>query len=223
MKRHQESKGAVVWDTKNGDLEKFSETSLRERADDEDMTLLVIGDRITTDILLACRLNHHPLPSSSPSSSSTFHGNSAVTQPRPAGRIRTVSVLTTKLHARDSLGTIFFRSIENQILRMSKEKMILRNGDGTRWEDCLNIPSPARTVPSSGRLSYVSTLFRDACDIFASTAKSDQWSPAKKWNHLFDQAQNAMEVNVVDPVEKGLERIKEGDSLVKRIRSRNWI
>ncbi|KAL8293519.1 hypothetical protein RQP46_000220 [Phenoliferia psychrophenolica] len=73
--------------------------------------LLVIGDRLTTDVILAQRLaSLRPIPSPSSSTSS------------PPLPILTVPILTTTLHASEGLGTSFLRFLETTVVRAQIRK-----------------------------------------------------------------------------------------------------
>ncbi|GAA6041793.1 hypothetical protein JCM8097_007163 [Rhodosporidiobolus ruineniae] len=96
--------------------------------------LLVIGDRLATDMILSHRLSRLPLPltlpsapspSSPPSSRSRLSALLALfrrrrAQPLTLGRegmrIETVPVLTTHLWAREGLGTTLLRTLEKSVL-----------------------------------------------------------------------------------------------------------
>lgn len=90
--------------------------------------LLVIGDRLATDMILSHRLSRLPLPltlpsSAAPASSSTLsRALSLFRRPPPTTlgtkgqRIETIAVLTTTLHAREGLGTTLLRTVERVAL-----------------------------------------------------------------------------------------------------------
>ncbi|GAA5864068.1 hypothetical protein JCM8547_005124 [Rhodosporidiobolus lusitaniae] len=90
--------------------------------------LLIIGDRLATDMILSHRLSQLPLPLSLPSSSpppplsrtkrllSLFHRTPRTLLGAMGQRIETVAVLTTTLHAREGLGTTLLRGVEKAAL-----------------------------------------------------------------------------------------------------------
>ncbi|GAA5989178.1 hypothetical protein JCM11641_002550 [Rhodosporidiobolus odoratus] len=89
--------------------------------------LLVIGDRLATDMILSHRLSRLPLPLSLPSESpipinrrqrilAFFRRAARIEVGRKGDRIETVAVLTTRLHAREGFGTTVLRTVEKTAL-----------------------------------------------------------------------------------------------------------
>lgn len=82
--------------------------------------MLVVGDRLATDMILATRLAalRWPAPTTKqqPTLESVGPVDSSTPIPTPpqqsAPRLNVVSILTTQLHAREGLGTTFLRTLE---------------------------------------------------------------------------------------------------------------
>ncbi|SGY84175.1 BQ5605_C009g05681 [Microbotryum silenes-dioicae] len=117
--------------------------------------ILVIGDRVTTDMALARRI-----------------ANVKIAQGR---RIETISILTTELHERETLGTMLMRTAENLLVRIvearrrrsqirevpdggqvvGEEKLVATSTTDLmgstradeRWEECTILTSTAKQVP----------------------------------------------------------------------------
>ncbi|SCV74652.1 BQ2448_7681 [Microbotryum intermedium] len=120
--------------------------------------ILVIGDRVTTDMILARRI---------------AGTNTA------QGRIETISILTTNLHEREGLGTVLMRTVENLVVRIvegrRRRSQIREVPDGgqvlgeeevivtlpsdrmkssradERWEECTILTTTAEQVPIRDR------------------------------------------------------------------------
>ncbi|GAA5820120.1 hypothetical protein JCM11491_007248 [Sporobolomyces phaffii] len=104
----------------------------RQRRDtSRPVRLLVIGDRLATDMILAHRLAH--LRSS---------------------EIETVGVLTTGLHARERLGTRVLRMCENAarrrlvVARAQAQAQVQAGEGGPRWDECVIDSSSSSSLPS---------------------------------------------------------------------------
>ncbi|KAH9472574.1 hypothetical protein MJO29_001608 [Puccinia striiformis f. sp. tritici] len=78
----------------------------RNRSDPTPLKLVVIGDRVTTDIILASRLRAHLQRRPSTSTHSSIESNPVV------------SVLTQQLWQKEKLGTRFMRWAENRALKL---------------------------------------------------------------------------------------------------------
>ncbi|GAA5821057.1 hypothetical protein JCM11251_001942 [Rhodosporidiobolus azoricus] len=93
--------------------------------------ILVIGDRLATDMILSHRLSRLRLPISFPSASppspskpnsrlrrllALFRRSRNITVGRDGDKIETIAVLTTTLHAREGLGTTLLRGLEKTAL-----------------------------------------------------------------------------------------------------------
>ncbi|KAI5477172.1 protein of HAD-superfamily phosphatase, subfamily IIIA [Pseudohyphozyma bogoriensis] len=142
-RRRKEEPGMVVW-PRFGEADKT-----RTRAmSGEPIKLLVIGDRLTTDVVLAHRIAQLDLPIHSPTSTSSSTTTAA-------SNIETVSVLTTALHEREGLGTTLMRSIESAVTRrrlLAKADALEKSGEkgeplGFDWSTCLVPPPPVDTTP----------------------------------------------------------------------------
>ncbi|GAA5901858.1 hypothetical protein JCM6882_008692 [Rhodosporidiobolus microsporus] len=115
--------------------------------------LLVIGDRLATDMILSHRLSRLPLPLSLPSSPSPSSASQSrlkrllalfrrarnVSLGREGDRIETVAVLTTTLHSREGLGTTMLRAVEKSVLwglqRAKRRRVsgaVVKNGEGKK-------------------------------------------------------------------------------------------
>lgn len=97
-------------------------TVKRESRKDKEVRVLVIGDRLTTDVVLADRLAQLSHPTS------------------PSKYLTAVPILTTSLHAREDVGTTFMRAIESLALRFRKPTF------SHDWDSCLH-PSPIVKPP----------------------------------------------------------------------------
>lgn len=148
----------------------------------------MIGDRLTTDVLLSHRLSslpHHP--------------------------ISTISILTTKLHAKESLGTTFMRSIERLILRY------LRKDPRTEgpWDECVLplIPSVVEKKRGQGWMTMEQLLSP------WSSFEGKRWDPTMKTQELFMGPRGSVEwaEKGVESVERIVER---GDQVIKDQRGR---
>ncbi|SCZ98414.1 BZ3500_MvSof-1268-A1-R1_Chr3-2g06354 [Microbotryum saponariae] len=117
--------------------------------------ILVIGDRVTTDMILARRI-----------------ANVKTAQGR---RIETISILTTELHEREGLGTMLMRTAENLLVRIvearrrrspirqvpdggqvvGEEELVATSSTDPmgstradeRWEECTILTTTAKQVP----------------------------------------------------------------------------
>ncbi|GAA6008283.1 hypothetical protein JCM10207_000069 [Rhodosporidiobolus poonsookiae] len=118
--------------------------------------LLVIGDRLATDMILSHRLARLPLPLSLPSSPSSSPSRSRLSRllalfrsarlsslGQKDQRIETIAVLTTTLHAREGLGTTLLRTVERAALwglqrakrrRVRARGRLAEKGEGTKTE-----------------------------------------------------------------------------------------
>ncbi|GAA6001386.1 hypothetical protein JCM5350_003968 [Sporobolomyces pararoseus] len=138
--------------------------------------LLVIGDRLATDLILSTRLSQSslpPLPSSSTSTTSIlsrlipFRSQRHQTMVPPnkrRRRIETVGILTTGLHEREGLGTTLLRGLEKLLLKRLERKKRRKNsiiyddereGGREKWEECLKNyqPPPLTTLTQSSSSS----------------------------------------------------------------------
>ncbi|KAK4051583.1 hypothetical protein OIV83_002723 [Microbotryomycetes sp. JL201] len=82
--------------------------------------LLVVGDRVTTDMVLAHRI---------------------ASLRKDDSQIRTVSVLTTKLLAREGLGTMLMRWLEKAAVTLYERRHRTRTRDKEDWTDCIFVES----------------------------------------------------------------------------------
>lgn len=139
--------------------------------------LLVIGDRLTTDVLLSHRLASLP---SSP--------------------LSTTSILTTHLHASESLGTAFLRSLERWALHLLRRR---RNTEGP-WDSCIFPSSPlSLPKPVLKRLTGLEVeQLKEPWELVG------EWRWTDKWKGLFVGEQGAVRVaeKVVQSCEDGVER-----------------
>ncbi|GAA6060443.1 hypothetical protein JCM10212_000036 [Sporobolomyces blumeae] len=146
------------------------------------LRLLVIGDRLATDMILSDRLARTPLPIAPPSSSprpslsslvpfrrslasSSFTYPEEVVRAGPR-RIETVGILTTGLHAKEGLGTWLMRKLETAIVRRglakrrrmrseTSEAQVERGLDA--WEVCLKGVEGTTSGPTTTTLSPIAT------------------------------------------------------------------
>ncbi|BGP20085.1 hypothetical protein JCM10213_002665 [Rhodosporidiobolus nylandii] len=141
--------------------------------------LLVIGDRLATDMILSHRISRLPLPLTLPSSApapprsraqgllALFRRARLTHLGRSGERIETVAVLTTKLHAREGLGTTLLRAVEKTALwglQRAKRRRVRgptvrgtekeyaegRGVEEVDWEDF--VIRPAATLPAPAAL-----------------------------------------------------------------------
>lgn len=196
--------------------------------------ILVIGDRVTTDMIMAHRINKLVLQGS---------------------RVETISVLTTTLHAREGLGTTFLRSMEKLAVwglekRRSRNKEIAVEG-AQDWSDCLHStsaavaapvevaePTPTPSTPSLPFISFsrqppfisfpafslprflaslhapltrITSLWTTppppALETSSSKAlpSSPEWTPTSKWSTLFSREKGA--VGVAERAIEGSEKV----------------
>ncbi|GAA5998924.1 phosphatidylglycerophosphatase [Rhodotorula paludigena] len=105
------------------------------------LRLLVIGDRLATDMILAHRLSSLPL-SPSPSSFARFpllariFSRARRAERGDERRIEAIPVLTTQLWAREGAGTTLLRGVERAALwgLARRRKRVNRAGDEVDWE-----------------------------------------------------------------------------------------
>ncbi|GAA5930078.1 phosphatidylglycerophosphatase [Sporobolomyces koalae] len=116
--------------------------------------ILVIGDRLATDMILSHRLAKVtiPLPLSFPKASlwvRLFRRPKVSGNDRAPRRIETVGILTTDLHAKEGLGTRFLRMTETLALqRLNKQRTRLGlEWHGEPWERCLKGYTAAAATP----------------------------------------------------------------------------
>lgn len=167
--------GAFVWKGKERELSPHDPPL----ASPDTLRLLVIGDRLTTDMVLSHRLNSlasrsHPLPF-------------------PV-KIKTIPILTTTLHAREGLGTTILRTLERAALwRLSLRRPAVAAAlVDEDWGSCVRAPPrlapPTRHVTLAGR---VRALWHEFCSIPATDAEqatSDRvrlrW--AREWRRVHE-------------------------------------
>ncbi|KAM0750311.1 hypothetical protein T439DRAFT_326272 [Meredithblackwellia eburnea MCA 4105] len=142
--RRREDEGAVIWPGRRHqhiDQPKLIAPSISTTAVLRPIPakpcLLVIGDRLTTDTILAHRLASLP---------------TTTNQPFP---FQTVPVLTTTLHAREGFGTTFLRFIENRIVATKLRERALATSTPPLdpWDACVLDPSllnPQNSTESKG-------------------------------------------------------------------------
>lgn len=130
--------------------------------------LLVIGDRLATDMILSSRL-------SSLSNSTVY-------------RIRAIPILTTTLHSPEGLGTTILRSIEKLVLRLlrDRESTIRFQSEGP-WNDCLlptisPSPLPSPPSPSSTSNSYSISMKILQFIITQSNKLKESYNYQTEWN-----------------------------------------
>ncbi|ORY52172.1 mitochondrial PGP phosphatase-domain-containing protein, partial [Leucosporidium creatinivorum] len=127
-------RAAVVWSTRGRALLEQGPPPKRVA----NARILVIGDRVTTDMIMAERI-----------AKLGFKGVN----------VDTISVLTTTLHAREGLGTTLLRTLERIALwgleRRRKGNLEIAKKGVEEWEDCLIsaptpvvAPSPPPPVPT---------------------------------------------------------------------------
>ena len=117
-------------------------------------TVLVIGDRLATDMILATRLAALRWPSTAaPAPSHTFTDldlgpiatTTTPTPTVPLPRLNVVSILTTHLHAQEGAGTTFLRSLEKLALwLMTKYRPV----PPSPWLDCVLSDQPTTDLPA---------------------------------------------------------------------------
>lgn len=132
--QRREDLGAVVWPRRP--LPSLSAPPPPVSTLSTQRRLLVIGDRLTTDVILA-----HRLAALSPLAPSSTNSPS----PHP---IYTVPILTTTLHASEGLGTTFLRFLETAVVRSQIRRRGSKPLPGP-WDACLIAPpAPALTEPT---------------------------------------------------------------------------
>lgn len=124
------NKPAVVWSPRARSHLALSSAPPAARSDRA--RLLVIGDRVTTDVILAKRIAGLKLSDA---------------------KLDTVSVLTTRLLAREGLGTTFMRLMEKAALagyewRKRRRRVIetAPHADSIDWNDCVIYSAEAQEV-----------------------------------------------------------------------------
>lgn len=162
-RRQRGDVGQVVWCPRaKALLGTASELGLPSREEGVTPTIMVVGDRLATDMILATRLAQLRSPGTEPVHSTPL---GSATTPHPAARINVVSVLTTTLHAREGLGTTFLRTLE-QIALWSLTRF--DPVPPSPWQACILNSSPytksilpptSTIVPSYPRLSYALATF----------------------------------------------------------------
>lgn len=144
--------------------------------------LLVVGDRVSTDMILANRLRER-IP-------------------------KTSGILTTVLHARESLGTSLIRRFENWYMRKYALTRSIPVSSGTDPHDAVDLTdctlasksdsSSAASVPTS----RTRTLEAQAGELWKETQSAwmpaviDRASPFSRWHALFGKIDDATTSNV---------------------------
>lgn len=204
--------------------------------------LLIIGDRVTTDMILADRIR------------------SLKTQAVESGsrQVDTVSVLTTELHAREGMGTLFLRNLERFMLWIVERKRTEQQANEDNeasWVDCLKQGAslqvaaqaktpitavPSETIPTRPPLSaalrspslllqylpkpdvprFLASLHEPLTRLTSlwrphvpdSPLSRPSWTVDQKWRSLFSRDEGA-----VGAAEKA---VTETEKLVSRLRQR---
>lgn len=123
-------------------------TPVEPTAQSDSLKILVIGDRLATDLILSHRLSQLSLPLAASESRSLFarllrrqrSSEQAQSHSAKRRRIEAVGILTTGLHEKEGLGTTFLRGIEKLALRRLRKKRAKLGIDwnsSQQWEQCL--------------------------------------------------------------------------------------
>ncbi|GAA5901582.1 phosphatidylglycerophosphatase [Sporobolomyces salmoneus] len=127
----------------------------------ESLKILVIGDRLATDLILSHRLSQLslPLPQKPSSILSRLLRRQSTTEPSPSKRrrIETVGILTTGLHEKEGFGTTFLRGIEKLALRRLEKKrkrlgLDWETPSAEKWEECLKGHQPTLSLSPAARI-----------------------------------------------------------------------
>ncbi|GAA5882019.1 hypothetical protein JCM1840_000402 [Sporobolomyces johnsonii] len=133
------------------------------------LRLLVIGDRLATDMILSHRLSQLSLPLPPPrapfSMLSLFRRTpTPFSSPSPVNRIEPIAVLTTQLHAREGLGTTLMRGVERTALWALGRRRRRIGGieaaqkEGESWEECVKGYTPPPVVVEVAKAAPETTL-----------------------------------------------------------------
>lgn len=127
------------------------------------LRVLVVGDRLATDMILASRLSRLRLPLSlslpAPTEKGSRRRGPKVQIGREGQRIEAVGVLTTQLWAREGFGTTAMRAVERMVVRRFQRQK-RREGEGvdwTRYTVGIEQPKPSVVAPAP-RLELASRL-----------------------------------------------------------------
>lgn len=136
---------------------RLTPVSPNRTSSDDALKILVIGDRLATDLILSTRLSKLSLPL--PTTPTSLFSRRTIFSPSGSStdqvpkrrRIETVGILTTGLHAKEGFGTMFLRGLEKIALRrLEKKRRRLRVGwEGEKWEECLKGYEAAEAVIES--------------------------------------------------------------------------
>ncbi|GAA5926312.1 hypothetical protein JCM1841_005531 [Sporobolomyces salmonicolor] len=162
--------------------------------DPQVLRLLVIGDRLATDMILSHRLSQLSLPLPPPrvpfSMLSLFRRTPAPpSNPSPVNRIDPIAVLTTQLHAREGLGTTLMRAMEKAAL-WALERRSRRIGgveaaqkEGESWEECVKGYTPPPAVVKAVEAAPEATL-PDVAPSSSTTPPAPSPAPSHSLAHI---------------------------------------
>ena len=182
--QRREDLGAVVWARRPLPSLPLPSAQLATLA--PPVQLLVIGDRLTTDVILAHRLAALPPLAST---------SRATPPPLP---ILTIPILTTTLHAAEGLGTTFLRFLETAVVRSQIRKRGLTPLPGP-WDACLVSAAPAPIPePAGAPQTWWAHRTSRAKEWLASTGERllsvwtlppppptrASWNPARNWRDV---------------------------------------
>lgn len=188
-----------MWNTKGRDVDNFGTGVSMPVGTQENSVastrrkLLVIGDRISTDIMLAKRINGLPFPTS------------GTAPPDQLAGFETIGVLTTTLHAKESLGTRILRGIENRILRRlltSPPVSLTSSSAGIDYsETLLPLPSPPPPTPTlqqslAASINTARQITLEAGEVFKEAVNPRLWNPAYWVRDLFEQWEERLDASL---------------------------
>ena len=198
----------MVWKTKEQDLRRFAgtvgaqSTMTGGESDVVTKSILVIGDRLATDMILANRIN-------------SLHPTSSYT-------LGALPILTTTLHAPESIGTTILRTLENTSLSILRRRNFsplvpFQPTTSSTWESCL---AQSADVPST-RLSKPTGIFEMVRSYWREFSTIPQVEPGRqivvprfgsglssKWGGLFNAFVERAEkgVTVTESIFEGVRR-----------------
>jgi hypothetical protein len=130
-----------------------------------DRRILVIGDRVMTDVVLANRINQKRWRSRSENS------------------VQAVSILTTKLWKTEGLGTRFMRVLESFAMRRATTYYRRRsNVQEANWQDCVTVSTPPDVAPTPQKLP-IPTVRRPVHQYFSK--QHIKYLLSRTGNHVF--------------------------------------